>query len=114
MTYASAVSASRQKSYRRNQNSVSFKGRDVAMGPISNFIVLLVLVCLLAVIYLSQVSRTNTYSYSLDTLSSQKQQLVEDYSSLEVENARLQSIERVKQSRVATELTEPGSISYVN
>lgn len=112
MTYASL--ASRHNSYGRNQNTVSFSQSKVSLGPISNFIVLLVLVSLLAVIYLSQVIKTNNYSYSLNNLSEEKVSLEEEYSSLQVDAARLQSVERIKTNEVASNLVQPESVTVIN
>lgn len=112
MTYASL--AAQRSQYTRNQNRVSFGDSRVSLGPISNFVVLLVLACLLAVIYLSQVIKTNNYSYSLDTLNKEKVALQEEHSSLQVDSARLQSVERVSNSEVAANLVEPEQVTLVN
>lgn len=113
MTYASATSMSRN-SYRVNKNNIVHSTRKSGVGPATNTIVLVLLACLLTVIYLSQVTRTNSYSYQLDGLTTEKTQLQEEYASLEVESAKLESVERIRQSQVATELVNPASIQVVN
>ncbi|MCA9348644.1 hypothetical protein KC878_00675 [Candidatus Saccharibacteria bacterium] len=112
MTYASL--AAQRSNYIRHQNTVSFSGNKTKLGPISNFVVLLVLACLLAVIYLSQVIRTNNYSYSLNALTEQKSNLEKDTAALEVQSARLQSIERISDSQVAANLVEPSDVKLIN
>jgi len=113
MTYASATAAGRSN-YRRNQNSVNLADSKSRLGPVSNFVVLLVLMCLLFVVYLSQITRTSSYSYTLDALNSEKTELQERLSSLQVESARMQSLERVRGSEVASNLSEPTDIIYAN
>ena len=39
-----------------------------AFGPISNSIILIVLACLLGLLYLTQVTKTNTYGYQINGL----------------------------------------------
>jgi hypothetical protein len=55
--------------------------------------------------YLTQVTKTNALGYKVSDLTSQQTQLKEDYSSLEVESVRLQSLNRVQNSTVAQSMT---------
>lgn len=104
MTYSSSLSMSRQRYARRNQNVVSFRSQGRVIGPISNTIILIVLACLLGLLYLTQVTKTNTYGYRLNELKTQASQLKEEHSELEVASARLQALERVKNSDIAKNL----------
>lgn len=85
----------------RNQNSVSFKATSAAMGPVSNTIILIVLACLLGLLYLTQVTKTNAFGYQINSLSQQHTELKNKHDNLEVESARLQSVSRVESSGVA-------------
>jgi hypothetical protein len=98
MTYSSSLAASRQRYAARNQNTTSFKGKTQAIGPVSNTIMLIVLACLLGLLYLTQVTKTNAYSYEINTLREQQSALETEQSQLEVDSARLQALERVKNS----------------
>jgi hypothetical protein len=85
----------------RNQNSVSFKTQARTLGPISNTIVLIVLACLLGLLYLTQVTKTNAYGYQINSLQQQQSQLKTEHDDLEVASARMQSMNRVENSAVA-------------
>lgn len=104
MTYSSSVAASRRGYVRRNQNSVSFVKTDRVLGPISNSVILIVLACLIGLLYLTQVTKTNSYGYTINNLEQQQTQLKSQKSDLEVNAARLQSLDRVANSSVAKDL----------
>lgn len=104
MTYSSSVAASRRGYVRRNQNSVSFAASARTLGPISNTIILIVLACLVGLLYLTQVTKTNGYGYSINNLEQQQSVLKDQRSNLEVSAARLQSLDRVAASNAAKNL----------
>src|SRR3954467_5871435 len=102
MTYSSTLALGRQQSNNmRGQNSVTFKVTDKRLGPVSNTIVLIVLACLLGLLYLTQVTKTNAYSYQINDLKQQQSKLQEQHRDLTVASARLQSVERVAASQEA-------------
>jgi hypothetical protein len=102
MTYSSSLAMNRNRAFvGRNQNSVSFKASAVGFGPISNTIILIVLACLLGLLYLTQVTKTNAYGYQINGLQSRAAQLKSQHDNLEVDSARLQSLSRVQASAVA-------------
>ena len=100
MTYSSSVAASRRGYVRRNQNSVSFAATARTLGPISNTIILIILACLVGLLYLTQVTKTNGYGYTINNLEQQQSQLKDQKANLEVSAARLQSLQRVSSSSV--------------
>jgi hypothetical protein len=104
MTYSSSVAASRRGYVRRNQNSVSFAASARTLGPISNTIILIVLACLVGLLYLTQVTKTNGYGYTINNLEQQQSQLKDQKADLEVSAARLQSLQRVSSSNAAKNL----------
>jgi hypothetical protein len=85
----------------RNQNSVSFKAQARTLGPVSNTIILIVLACLLGLLYLTQVTKTNAFGYQINGLQQQQSQLKSQHDDLEVSSARMQSMDRVQNSAVA-------------
>lgn len=120
MTYSSAISMSRgqyanppkrlfargPQSYAgRNQNVVSFGRTERRFGPVSNTIILVVLACLLGLLYLTQVTKTNAYGYQINSLQEQASKLQDEHDNLELSSARLQSLNRVQTSQVASNLT---------
>lgn len=119
MTYSSSLAAGRQRinqsdmhssrsfgsrSWSKNQNATSFAVRERTLGPISNTIILIILACLLGLLYLTQVTKTNAYGYKINDLYRQQTQLKQQHSELEVASARLQALDRVQKSAVAKTL----------
>jgi hypothetical protein len=104
MTYSSSIAASRRGYVRRNQNSVSFAASARTLGPISNTIILIVLACLVGLLYLTQVTRTNGFGYTINSLEQQQSVLKDQKANLEVSAARLQSLDRVSASKAAKNL----------
>lgn len=94
----------RQRFAARNQNSTNFQGRKQAIGPVSNMIVLIILACLVGLLYLTQVTKTNAYSYRINDLKEEQATLQAEHDQLTIDSARLQAQERVKNSEVAKNL----------
>lgn len=91
---------SRQRFAARNQNTTSFRDRETKLGPVSNTIMLIILACLLGLLYLTQVTKTNTYGYKINALQERQVMLKDERAQLEVASARLQALERTKNSEV--------------
>lgn len=104
MTYSSSIAFGRQRYATRNQNTASFREKKRAIGPISNTIVLIILACLVGLLYLTQVTRTNSYSYHINDLKEKAVDLRTEHDQLEIDSARLQALDRVKNSEVAKNL----------
>lgn len=104
MTYSSSLAVSRKRFAVRHQNAVSFNEQVKTLGPISNTIMLVVLSCLLGLLYLTQVTKTNANGYTIDGLSKQHTQLQKEHEELELAAARLQSMDRVANSADAQNL----------
>src|ERR1700744_3360009 len=105
MTYSSAVALGRQQNLSRGQNSVSFRVTDKRLGPVVNTVVLIVLACLLGLLYLTQVTRTNSYGYQINSLQQQQSQLQQQHQDLTVASAREESVSRVANSSQAQAMT---------
>ncbi|MBI2592269.1 hypothetical protein HYW36_02210 [Candidatus Saccharibacteria bacterium] len=101
MTYSSSIASSRRNYAKRGQNSVSYTATTRTLGPISNTIILIVLACLIGLLYLTQVTKTNSYGYTINDLQQQQTELQDQKANLEITAARLQSLERVAGSPVA-------------
>ena len=104
MTYSSSLALNRSRYQGRNQNSVSFHAQARTLGPVTNTISLIVLACLLGLLYLTQVTKTNAYGYQINALQQQQANLKSQHADLEVASARLQSLSRVSGSSVAKNL----------
>ncbi len=88
----------------RNQNAVGFQAEKQKLGPVSNTIILVVLACLLGLLYLTQVTKTNAYGYQINNLQEKQSQLQAEHDNLALASARLQSLSRVQHSQVASAL----------
>lgn len=89
---------SRRRFASRHQNAVSFQEQTKSIGPVSNTIILVVLACLLGLLYLTQVTKTNASGYTIDNLQKQQSALQKEHEDLELTAARLQSLDRVANS----------------
>lgn len=114
MTYSSSIASNRRGYAHRNHNAVSFIASERTLGPISNTVILIILACLIGLLYLTQVTRTNSYGYTINDLQSQQTQLQNQKADLEVAAARLQSLDRVAQSQVAQGLVSVAPSGTVN
>lgn len=104
MTYSSSLAMGRQRYANRNQNSTSFRAKDARLGPVSNTIMLIVLACLLGLLYLTQVTKTNAFGYHINELQEEQTALKTEHDELQVASARLQALDRAKDSEVAKNL----------
>lgn len=104
MTYSSSLAVGRQRFTQRGQNAISFRGSEAKLGPVSNTVALIILACLLGLMYLTQVTKTNAYGYRISNLKTEASQLQQEHDQLEVTSARLQALDRVKNSPVAKNL----------
>jgi hypothetical protein len=100
MTYSSSLALSRRRFASRHQNAVSFQEQTRSIGPVSNTIILVVLSCLLGLLYLTQVTKTNSSGYIINDLQKQQAVLEKEHEDLELTAARLQSLDRVSSSPV--------------
>lgn len=99
MTYSSSLTMSRRRFATRHQNAVSFQDKTRTIGPVSNTIILVVLSCLLGLLYLTQVTKTNASGYKINDLEKQYSTLQKEHDDLELTSARLQSLDRVSSSQ---------------
>lgn len=106
MTYSSSLSMSRQRFAGRGQNTTTYRAKEQAIGPISNTVMLIILACLLGLLYLTQVTKTNAFSYRINDLKEKQSSLQAEHEQLVIDSARLQSLERVKNSEANKKLVQ--------
>ncbi|MBI1856700.1 hypothetical protein HY003_03240 [Candidatus Saccharibacteria bacterium] len=104
MTYSNSIAMGRQRFAGKGRNTTSFKNKERTIGPVSNTIALIILACLLGLMYLTQVTKTNSYGYKIDELQTKHDSLKTEHDELEATSARLQAMERVRSSEVAKNL----------
>jgi len=102
-----------QRQWRRNQNTVAF-APNAKLGPIAHTVIIALMIAVLGLIYLTQVTKTSFFGYQLNERQTQLDTLATERQNLEIENARLQALERVKSSDVAKAMTDPSSVEYAN
>jgi cell division protein FtsL len=102
-----------RQALRRNQNTVRFKA-PVGLGPVTHTVLIALMLAVLGLVYLTQITKTSTFGYQLNDLTTKQEQLASENSDLQVETARLQALERVQQSNVAKAMTTPASTEYAN
>ncbi len=104
---------SRRRFATRHQNAVSFQEKAQSIGPVSNTIILVVLSCLLGLLYLTQVTKTNANGYTVNELQGQYSSLQKEHDDLELTSARLQSLDRVSSSPVNQSLVSVAPVTTV-
>lgn len=100
-----------ERQWRRNQNTVAF-APVAKLGPIAHTVIIALMIAVLGLIYLTQVTKTSLFGYQLNDKQTQLEQLATERENLQIENARLQALERIKNSDVARAMTEPASTEY--
>ncbi len=98
--------------WQRNQNTVAYK-TAIKMGPITHTVLVALMVAVLGLIYLSQVTKASSFGYALQQQSDQMATLTAQQQDLQIENARLQALNTVKDSSVAKAMTAPVSSETV-
>jgi len=99
--------------WQRNQNTVrhSFDGKQ--FGPVAHTVVVIMLLCVMGLMYLAQINKTNAYTYPINQLQTEKKTLLAEQESLKVEAARLGSLDTVKNSTVAQNLVTPANVQTI-
>ena len=110
---SSAALGTRAVPMKRNRNSVRV---DIisGFGPIANALVLGVILAMLGVLYITQVTKTNSFGYQINNLTTQKNNLVDQKQQLEIDIARLQSQERLAQGNASSAAQEPSKTIYID
>ncbi len=112
-TYSNSLAVGRQRYGARQQNTTRHEANEKTLGPVSNTIMLVVLACLLGLLYLTQVTKTNALSYKINDLKTEQSQLKTENDELAISAARLQALERVKASETAKNLISLSSSATV-
>ena len=67
----------------------------------------------MGLMYLAQINKTNAYTYPINNLETKRDSLVAEQQQLKIEAARLGSLESVKNSTVAKNMTDPSSVQTI-
>ena len=88
---------------RRNQNLYRQKSQ-VHLGPISVSFLTVATIVVLALLYLTQITKTNVFGYKVSELQGQRDKILAAKQELEVEAARLQSIQQIQAAPVVAKM----------
>jgi regulator of replication initiation timing len=70
------------------------------------------IVAITGMIYLTQITKTSSFGYQVDKLKNARQDLIEENQALEVEAARLQTLDRIKSSDIAKKLESSNGVHF--
>lgn len=98
---------------RRNQNLYRAQAK-MELGPISIGVVTIAIISVLALLYLTQITKTSVYGYKVSELTTQQNKLVMAKQELEVEAARLSSLQAVQSSKSVTQLVPEQGVVYAS
>lgn len=116
MAYSTTFMLSRTNantSWRRNQNTVRHNFDGKQFGPVAHSVVVILLLSVMGLMYLAQINKTNAYTYPINELETKRAALVAEQEQLQAEAARLGSLDTVKNSTVAQNLTEPAQTNTI-
>lgn len=100
-------------SVRRNQNIYRNQAR-VHLGPTSVGFLTIAVITILALLYLTQITKTSVYGYKLSDLNQQQSKLSMVQQELQVEAARLQAIATIQSSPNVSKMVSEQNITYAS
>ncbi len=93
--------------FKRNQNIIKHSLDGKQFGPVAHTVIVVLLLSVMGLMYLAQINKTNAYTYPINGLETKKEALLDEKSRLEVEAARLGSLDSVKKSAAMQNLGSP-------
>ena len=97
---------------RRNQNLYRQKA-EFKLGPVSSGFVLIAITAVLALLYLNAVTKTAVFGYELTQVQQARNKAVSVNQELEIEAARLTSIQQIQKSDAVAKMVSTTQVSYV-
>ncbi len=116
MAYSTTFMLSRSQNvsaWRRNQNTVRHSFSSKQFGPVAHTVVVVMLLCVMGLMYLAQINKTNAYTYPINDLQTKKESLLQERQQLQIEAARLGSLATIQNSTVAQAMTTPASTQTI-
>ena len=96
---------------RRNQNLYRNKA-ELKLGPVSTSMVMVAVIAVLALLYLNQITKLSVFGYQVTELQNQRSQALAAKQELEVQAARLTSIQEIQQSKSVAGLVPTSHVTY--
>ncbi|MBW3538561.1 hypothetical protein KY386_03675 [Candidatus Parcubacteria bacterium] len=97
---------------RRNQNLYR-RSAQLELGPVSVSFVMIAIISVLALLYLTQITKTSVYGYRLSELADKQAKLTAANQEMQVEAARLRSIQQIKSAPAVAQLVPETQVHYV-
>ncbi len=104
-------SSRRRGSLSRNRNSVAYASA-IKLGPVTHTVLIALMLTVLGLIYLTQAIKATSYDYAIQGIDTEIAELSVQKKDLEVENARLASLDSIESSTVAQNMEQPTDVSY--
>lgn len=98
---------------RRNQNLYRTQS-EVKLGPISSSFVIVAIIAVLSLLYLNAITKTSVFGYQLMQLQAQRDQATSANQELQVEAARLTSIQSIQNSQVVKGMVPTTQVNYAH
>lgn len=112
MSYsAQQFTSRRQQSWGRNQNTTRYTS-NIKLGPVAHTVLVALMITVLGLIYLTQATKATSFDYEINRVDTKINELASKKDDLEIENARLTSLNTTKNSSVAREMSTPSSVTY--
>jgi cell division protein FtsL len=112
MSYsAQQFTSRRQQNWGRNQNTTRYTS-NVKLGPVAHTVLVALMITVLGLIYLIQATKATSFDYEINRVDTKISELASKKDDLEIENARLTSLNSTKNSSVAREMSPPSSVTY--
>jgi hypothetical protein len=96
---------------RRNQNLYRSKA-EIKLGPASSGFVIIAIVAMLALLYLNAITKTSVFGYQVTQLQQQSNAIAATNQDLEVQAARLTSIQAIQNSSAAKAMVPTTQVTY--
>lgn len=96
----------------RGQNSTAFVS-NTRLGPVMHSIIIAAFLTILGFIYLSQATSASGYDSDISLVDSKITELEIQKKDLEIESARLGSLNAIKNTPVSASMSEPSDVQYV-
>jgi hypothetical protein len=113
MTYYQNQMQRSRYSYKRNAN-LKYDFSAKRLGPVSTFVVAVLLLSLIGIMYASQQTKASRYAYPVSKLEATKKELSGENERLQAELARQQSLDEVQKNSISQNLSEPASVDMLN
>lgn len=112
MSYSSEqFTPRRQQNWGRNQNTARYVS-PVKLGPVMHTVLVALMITVLGLIYLTQATKATSYDYEIDRIDTKINELAVMKEDLEIENARLTSLDTINNSSVARNMTAPSEVTH--